>query len=138
MSEVAEKTFDEATKEIGDKLVGLTLLQAKALADYLKEVHGIEPAGGGVVVAAAPGGAGGAGAAPAAEEKTEFDVILTKVGDNKINVIKVVRSITGLGLKEAKDLVEGAPKPLKQGASKEDAEKIKKEIEEAGGAVELK
>lgn len=138
MSEVAEKTFDEATKEIGDKLVGLTLLQAKALADYLKEVHGIEPAGGGVVVAAAPGGAGGAGAAAAAEEKTEFDVILTKVGDNKINVIKVVRSITGLGLKEAKDLVEGAPKPLKQGASKEDAEKIKKEIEEAGGAVELK
>lgn len=137
MSEVAEKTFDDATKEIGDKLVGLTLLQAKALADYLKEVHGIEPAGGGVVMAAAPG-AGAGGAAPAAEEKTEFDVVLTKIGDNKINVIKVVRSITGLGLKEAKDLVEGAPKPLKQGASKEDAEKIKKEVEEAGGTVELK
>lgn len=137
MSEVAEKTFDDATKEIGDKLVGLTLLQAKALADYLKEVHGIEPAGGGVVMAAMPGAGGGA-AAPAAEEKTEFDVVLTKIGDNKINVIKVVRSITGLGLKEAKDLVEGAPKPLKQGASKEDAEKIKKEVEEAGGSVELK
>lgn len=137
MSEVAEKSFDASTKEIGDKLVSLTLLQAKALADYLKEVHGIEPAGGGVVMAAAPAGAAG-GAAAAAEEKTEFDVILTKFGDNKINVIKVVRSITGLGLKEAKDLVEGVPKPLKQGASKEDADKIKKEIEEAGGAVEIK
>jgi len=135
MSEVAEKSFDASTKEIGDKLVGLTLLQAKALADYLKEVHGIEPAGGGVVMAAAPAGA--AAAAPV-EEKTEFDVILTKFGENKINVIKVVRSITGLGLKEAKDLVEGAPKPLKQGASKEDAEKIKKEIEEAGGTIEIK
>ncbi|WP_437228968.1 50S ribosomal protein L7/L12 [Planctomicrobium sp. SH661] len=136
MSEVAEKSFDASTKEMGDKLVGLTLLQAKALADYLKEVHGIEPAGGGVVVAA-PAAGGGAAAAPA-EEKTEFDVILTKFGDNKINVIKAVRSITGLGLKEAKDLVEGAPKPLKQGASKEDADKIKKEIEDAGGSVELK
>jgi len=136
MSEVAEKSYDASTKEIGDKLVGLTLLQAKALADYLKEVHGIEPAGGGVVMAAPA--AGGAAAAAPVEEKTEFDVILTKFGDNKINVIKVVRSITGLGLKEAKDLVEGAPKPLKQGASKEDAEKIKKEIEEAGGSVEIK
>lgn len=135
MSEVAEKSFDASTKEMGDKLVGLTLLQAKALADYLKEVHGIEPAGGGVMMAAAP--AGGPAAA-AVEEKTEFDVILTKFGENKINVIKVVRSITGLGLKEAKDLVEGAPKPIKQGASKEDADKIKKEIEEAGGSVELK
>jgi len=138
MSEVAEapaKSFDAATTELGDKLVGLTLLQAKALADYLKEVHGIEPAGGGaVVMAAAPAGAG---AAPV-EEKTEFDVILTKFGDNKINVIKAVRSITGLGLKEAKDLVEGVPKPLKQGVSKEDADKFKKEIEAAGGAVELK
>jgi len=135
MSEVAEKSFDASTQEIGDKLVGLTLLQAKALADYLKEVHGIEPAGGGVVMAAPA--AGGAAAAPV-EEKTEFDVVLTKFGENKINVIKVVRSITGLGLKEAKDLVEGAPKPVKQGASKEDAEKIKKEIEDAGGSVEIK
>jgi large subunit ribosomal protein L7/L12 len=138
MSEVAEapaKSFDASTKELGDKLVGLTLLQAKALADYLKEVHGIEPAGGGaVVMAAAPGAA----AAAPVEEKTEFDVVLTKFGDNKINVIKAVRSITGLGLKEAKDLVEGVPKPLKQGVSKEDADKIKKEIEAAGGAVELK
>jgi large subunit ribosomal protein L7/L12 len=139
MSEVAEapaKSFDASTKELGDKLVGLTLLQAKALADYLKEVHGIEPAGGGAVVMAAP--AGGAAAAAPVEEQTEFDVILTKFGDNKINVIKAVRSITGLGLKEAKDLVEGAPKPLKQAVSKEDAEKIKKEIEGAGGSVELK
>ena len=135
MSEVAEKSFDASTIEIGDKLVGLTLLQAKALADYLKEVHGIEPAGGGVVVAAP---AAGGAAAPAAEEKTEFDVVLTKFGDNKINVIKAVRSITGLGLKEAKDLVEGAPKSLKAGVSKEDADKIKKEIEDAGGSVELK
>ncbi|WP_437188006.1 50S ribosomal protein L7/L12 [Planctomicrobium sp. SH668] len=135
MSEVAEKSFDASTIEIGDKLVGLTLLQAKALADYLKEVHGIEPAGGGMVVAAP---AAGGGAAPVAEEKTEFDVVLTKFGDNKINVIKAVRSITGLGLKEAKDLVEGAPKSLKAGVSKEDAEKIKKEVEEAGGTVELK
>lgn len=138
MSEVAEapaKSFDAATTELGDKLVGLTLLQAKALADYLKEVHGIEPAGGGaVMVAAAPAGA----AAAPAEEKTEFDVVLTKFGDNKINVIKAVRSITGLGLKEAKDLVEGVPKPLKLGVSKEDADKIQKEIEAAGGAVELK
>jgi large subunit ribosomal protein L7/L12 len=128
--------FDTATKELGDKIVGLTLLQAKALADYLKEEHGIEPAGGGVMVAAMPGGAGGG--AEAAPAKTEFDVVLTGFGENKINVIKVVRSITGLGLKEAKDLVEGVPKPLKTGVSKEDADKIKKEIEDAGGKVELK
>jgi len=138
MSEVAEapaKSFDAATTELGDKLVGLTLLQAKALADYLKEVHGIEPAGGGaVMVAAAPGGA----AAAPVEEQSEFDVILTKFGDNKINVIKAVRSITGLGLKEAKDLVEGVPKALKQAVSKEDGEKIQKEIEAAGGTAELK
>lgn len=129
--------FDASTRELGDKIVGLTLLQAKSLADYLKEVHGIEPAGGGVMMAAMP--AGGAGAAPAAAvEKTEFDVILTKFGDNKIGVIKVVRGATGLGLKEAKDLVEGVPKPLKTGISKEDAEKLKAEVEAAGGAVEIK
>jgi large subunit ribosomal protein L7/L12 len=126
--------FDTTTKELGDKIVGLTLLQAKALSDYLKEVHGIEPASGGaVMMAAAPGGPA---EAPAA--KTEFDVVLTAFGDNKINVIKVVRSITGLGLKEAKDLVEGVPKPLKQAVPKEEAEKIKKEIEDAGGKVEVK
>lgn len=133
MSTVAE--FDQDTKDLGDKIVGLTLLQAKALADYLKDVHGIEPAGGGVMVAAAPGAGGGG---EAAAEKTDFDVILTGFGDNKIAVIKVVRAATGLGLKEAKDLVEGVPKPLKTGISKEDAEKLKKEIEESGGKVEIK
>ena len=126
--------FDTTTKELGDKIVGLTLLQAKALSDYLKEVHGIEPAAGGaVMMAAAPGAAA---EAPAA--KTEFDVVLTAFGENKINVIKVVRSITGLGLKEAKDLVEGVPKPLKTAVPKEEAEKIKKEVEDAGGKVEVK
>lgn len=128
--------FDSSTKALGDQLVGLTLLQAKALADYLKEVHGIEPAGGGAVMMAAPAG-GGEAAAPVAE-KTEFDVILAAAGDQKINVIKAVRAITGLGLKEAKDLVEGAPKPLKQGVSKDDANKVKEEIEKAGGKVEIK
>lgn len=132
MSTVAE--FDQDTKDLGDKIVGLTLLQAKAVADYLKEVHGIEPAGGGVMMAAAPGAGGG----EVAEEKTEFDVVLTGFGDNKISVIKVVRSATGLGLKEAKDLVEGVPKPLKTAVSKEDADKLKKEVEDAGGTVEIK
>lgn len=134
---MTEATFDAATKELGDKIVGLTLLQAKALADYLKQVHGIEPAGGGVVVAA-PAGGGGAAAAPAAEAKTEFDVILTGFGDAKINVIKVVRGATGLGLKEAKDLVEGVPKPVKTAVSEEDAKKLKAEIEQAGGTCEIK
>ena len=128
--------FDEATKELGDKIASLTLLQAKALADYLEEVHGIKPAGGGVIMAAP--GAAGEGAAAAEEEKTEFDVILTGFGDNKIPVIKVVRAITGLGLKEAKELVEGAPKPIKEGIPKDEAEKLKKEIEEAGGSCEIK
>ncbi len=132
----ATKEFDSTTKDLGDKLVGLTLLQAKALADYLKEVHGIEPAGGGVMVM--PGGGGGGGGAEAAPEKTEFDVVLTGFGENKIGVIKAIRSITGLGLKEAKELVEGAPKPVKQGVSKEEAEKIKKEITDAGGGAEVK
>jgi large subunit ribosomal protein L7/L12 len=126
--------FDTTTKELGDKIVGLTLLQAKALSDYLKEVHGIEPAAGGAMMMAGP--AGPAAEAPAA--KTEFDVILTGFGEAKINVIKVVRSITGLGLKEAKDLVEGAPKPLKTGVPKEEADKIAKEIADAGGKTEVK
>ena len=128
--------FDDATKELGDKIAGLTLLQAKSLADYLENVHGIKPAGGGVVMAVP--GAGGEAGGEAEEEKTEFDVILTGFGDNKIPVIKVVRAATGLGLKEAKDLVEGAPKPLKEAISKEDAEKLKKEIEDAGGTCEIK
>ncbi len=133
---MTEATFDAATKELGDKIVGLTLLQAKALSDYLKQVHGIEPAGGGVVMAA--GGGAAAGAAAVVEAKTEFDVILTGFGDAKINVIKVVRGATGLGLKEAKDLVEGVPKPLKTAVSEEDAKKLKAEIEQAGGTCEIK
>lgn len=133
----AEATeFDAATKELGDKIVGLTLLEAKNVVDYLKEAHGIEPAGGGaVMMAAAPsddGGGGGGG------EQTEFDVVLTGDGGNKIPVIKVVRAATGLGLKEAKELVEAAPKAIKEGVSKEDAEKLKEEIEGAGGTCEIK
>jgi large subunit ribosomal protein L7/L12 len=133
----ATREFDASTKDLGDKIVGLTLLQAKALADYLKEVHGIEPAGGGVMMAAMPAG-GGDGGAPAAAAQTEFDVVLKAFGDNKIAVIKAVRSITGLGLKEAKELVEGAPKAVKTGVSKEDAEKIKKELTDAGAEAEVK
>jgi len=129
--------FDATITQLGDQIVGLTLLQAKSLADYLKEKHGIEAAGGGVMVAAMPG-AGGGGAAAAAEEKTEFDVILTGFGENKIGVIKVVRGATGLGLKEAKDLVEGVPKPLKTGVSKDDAAKLKAEVEQAGGTCDIK
>lgn len=133
--EAAVAEFSEGTKELGDKIVALTLLEAKALADYLEEVHGIKPAGGAVMVA---GGGGGGDDAAAAEEKTEFDVVLTGFGDNKIAVIKVVRAATGLGLKEAKEVVEGAPKAVKEGVSKEDADKLKEEIEGAGGSVEIK
>lgn len=134
MTEVAD--FDASTKDLGDKIANLTLLQAKALADYLKQQHGIEPAAGGaVMMAAAP--AGGPAAA-AAEEKTEFDVVLAAIGDNKIGVIKVVRAATGLGLKEAKDLVEAAPKAVKAGVSKEDADKLKAELEASGAKVEIK
>lgn len=136
MATAEVQEFDDATKELGDKIVGLSLLEAKAVADYLKEVHGIEPAGGGVMM---PGPAGGAGGGEeAAAEKDSFDVVLTGFGDAKINVIKVVRTVTGLGLKEAKELVEGAPKPLKEGCEKEEAEKIKADVEEAGGTAELK
>ncbi|HEY4260609.1 MAG TPA: 50S ribosomal protein L7/L12 [Schlesneria sp.] len=127
--------FDATITQLGDQIVGLTLLQAKSLSDYLKEKHGIEPAGGGVMMAA-PAGAGAAAAV--VEEKTEFDVILTGFGENKIGVIKVVRGATGLGLKEAKDLVEGVPKPLKTGISKDDAAKMKAEVEQAGGTCEIK
>ena len=125
-------------KELGDKIVGLTLKQAVDLAGYLKEEHGIEPAAGGAVMMAGPAAGGGA-AAPAEEAKTTFDVVLKSVAaENKIKVIKVVRSATGLGLKEAKDLVEGAPKTVKEALPKEEAEKLKKELEDQGGAVELK
>lgn len=130
--------FSDATKELGDKLAGLTLKDAKELSDYLKDEYGIEPAaGGGAVIMAADQGGGGAGG-DAAEEKTEFDVVLEGFGDKKIGVIKVVRSATGLGLKEAKDLVEGVPSKVKEGVSKEDAEKLKSELEEAGATVAIK
>ena len=131
MAEVAEDI-----KSLGDKLAGLTLKQAVDLADYLKETYKIEPAAGGVVMA----GGGGGTAAPAEkeEEKSTFDVVLKAAGDKKIQVIKVVRQYTGLGLKEAKDLVDGAPKTVKDNVTKEDAEKIKKELEEQGATVELK
>ena len=111
---------------------------AKELSDYLDEVHGIKPASGGAVMVAGGAAAGGEGGGDAAAEKTEFDVVLESFGDNKISVIKVVRSATGLGLKEAKDLVEGAPGKVKEGISKEDAEKLQKELEEAGAKVSVK
>ncbi|MBT3211120.1 MAG: 50S ribosomal protein L7/L12 [Planctomycetaceae bacterium] len=137
-AEATESTreFSTDTKELGDRIVGLTLKAAKELSDYLDEVHGIQPASGGAVMVAAAGGGDGDGE-PAAE-KTEFDVVLESFGDNKISVIKVVRSATGLGLKEAKDLVEGAPGKVKEGISKDDAEKLQKELEEAGAKVSVK
>lgn len=118
-------------KALGDQIVGLTLLEAKALADYLKETHGIEAAAGGAVVMAA------AAAAPT-EEKTEFDVILAECGAQKMQVLKKVREITGLGLKEAKDLVEKAGSTVKEAMPKADAEKLKKELEDLGAKVTLK
>ncbi|MEM6391924.1 MAG: 50S ribosomal protein L7/L12 [Planctomycetota bacterium] len=130
MSEVAE-----AVKELGDKIVGLTLKEAVDLADYLKEEYNIEPAAGGAVMMAGPAG-GGDG--EAAEEKTEFDVVLTAAGDQKIKVIKAVREATGLGLKEAKAMVDGTPATLKEGLPKEEAEKLAEAIKEVGGEVELK
>ena len=125
--------MSEKIAEIVEKIKGLTLVEAAELKTALEDEFGVTAAAP-VVMSGAPDG----GAAPAAEEKTEFDVILAGVGDKKINVIKVVRAHTGLGLKEAKDLVDGAPKPVKEGISKDEAEKIKKELEEAGATVELK
>ena len=119
-----------------DELSGLTVLEAAELSKLLEDKWGVSAAAP-VAVAAVPAGAAAA-AAPPAEEQTEFTVILAKVGDKKINVIKEIRTITGLGLKEAKDLVEGAPKTVKEGASKEEAEKIRKVLEEQGAAVEIK
>ena len=119
-------------KKLADELMGLTILEAKELNDILEE-NGIKAAAAVAVAGPAGGDAGGA-----AEEKDEFDVVLTSFGDKKINVIKEVRAITGLGLKEAKELVEGAPKPVKEGAPKAEAEDIKSQLEEAGAQVELK
>ncbi|MGN6136477.1 MAG: 50S ribosomal protein L7/L12 [Aureliella sp.] len=132
---MSETAFADDIKELGDKLVGLTLKKAKELSDYIKDVHGIEPAAGGAVMMAAPA-EGGAAAAPV--EQTEFDVVMTSFGENKLNVVKVVKNITGASLMDAKKLVEGVPAKIKEGASKDDANKIKKELEEAGATVELK
>ena len=131
------KTFDAKVTKIGDEIASLTLKEAVDLAEYMKDKYGIEPAAGGAVMMAAAGGAGGGGAAAAAAQ-TEFDVILDNGGANKIQVIKVVREATGLGLKEAKDLVDGAPKPVKEKISKDDAEKLKTALEGAGAKVTIK
>ena len=130
--EAAVKEFSADIKELGDKIVALTLMQAKELADYLKEEHGIEPAAGGAVMMAGP--AAGAGE-EAAEEKTSFNVVLKEVGDKKIQVIKEVRALTGLGLKEAKDLVDGAPKAVKENVPKEEADEARTQLEAAGAVV---
>jgi large subunit ribosomal protein L7/L12 len=123
-------------KKLAEEIVGLTLLEAQELKTILKDEYGIEPAAGGAVMMAGP--AGGGEAAAAEEEKTEFDVILKAAGAQKINVIKEVRALTGLGLKEAKDLVEAGGKAVKEGVSKEEAESIKGKLEAAGAEVELK
>jgi large subunit ribosomal protein L7/L12 len=132
--ETPAKKWDSAIKTLGDKIVALTLMQAKELGDYLKEEHGIEPAAGGAVMMAGPAAGG---ATEEAEEKTSFDVILKEFGEKKIQVIKEVRALTGLGLKEAKDLVDNAPKPVKEGLSKEDAEAARDQLEAVGAVVEL-
>ena len=131
-----ERIFSDEIKAMGDKIMGMTLKEAKELSDYLKEEYGVEPAAGGAVVMA--GAAAGADAAPAAEEKTEFDVVLEDLGANKIAVIKVVRTATGASLGDAKAMVEGAPKAIKTGLPKDEADKLKKELEEAGAKVSLK
>ena len=125
------KEFSAEIKDLGDKIVALTLLQAKELGDYLKDVHGIEPAAGGAVMVAGPA----AGGEAVAEEKTSFNVVLKEIGDKKIQVIKEVRALTGLGLKEAKGLVDGAPKAVKEGVSKEEAEEARGQLEAAGAVV---
>jgi len=135
MATAPAKEFSGDVKALGDKIVSLTVRDAQSLADYLKDTYGIEPSGGGMMMAAMPGGAA---VAEAEEAPSIFDVMLTESGASKINVIKVVRAATGLGLKEAKDLVDAVPKAIKTDISKEDADKLKKELEEAGGKVELK
>ncbi|MBV8902950.1 MAG: 50S ribosomal protein L7/L12 [Acidobacteriia bacterium] len=123
---------------IAESIQGLTLLEASQLVKLLEEKLGVSAAAAAPVMVAGGPAAGAAAAAPAAEEKTEFNVILTAAGANKINVIKAVREVTSLGLKEAKDLVDGAPKPIKEGVSKDEAESIKKKFVDAGATVEVK
>ncbi len=128
--------IDQVVRDVADKVASFTLKQAVDFKNYMKEAYGIEPAAGGVMVAAMPGGAGGGAAA--AEEQTEFDVILEAFGEKKIQVIKVVREATGLGLKEAKELVDAVPKPVKEKVSKEEAEALKAKLAEAGGTIKIK
>ena len=135
MNETATIEFSAEAKELGDKIAELNLKQAKEVSDYLKEEYGIEPAAGGAVMVAAGDGGGGAAAA---EEQTEFDVVLTGFGDKTLDVVKVVKAITGATRMEAKKMVEACPATLKEGISKEDAEKVKADVEAAGGSVELK
>ena len=129
----SDKSFDAKVTKLGDEIAGLTLKEAVDLTDYMKDAYGIEPAAGGAVMVAAGGDEGGA-----AEEQTEFDVILEAAGDKKIQVIKAVREITGLGLKEAKALVDGAPQPIKEKATQDEANDLKTKLEEAGGTVGIK
>jgi large subunit ribosomal protein L7/L12 len=121
---------------LGDQIANLTLKQAKELSDYIKEKYGIEPAAGGAVMMAAP--AGGGGAAEAAPVQTEFDVVMTSFGDKKLDVVKIVKNITGASLMDAKKLVEGVPAKIKEKVSKEDAEKVKAELTAVGATVEVK
>ena len=133
--ETATLEFSDGAKTLGDQIAGLTLKEAKELSDYLKEAHGIEAAAGGAVVVA---GGGGAGGGEAEVEKTDFDVVLTGFGDKKLDVVKAVKAITGASLMDAKKMVESCPATLKEAAPKEEADKIKADIEAAGGSVELK
>ena len=131
------REFPAAIKELGDKIVGMTLKEAKELSDYLEEVHGIKAAAGGAVMMAAPAAGGDAGAEKP-EEKTEFDVVLENFGADKISIIKIVRAATGASLGDAKTMVETANSKIKTGIPKEEAEKLKKELEEKGAKVSLK
>ncbi len=133
--ETATIEFSDAAKKLGDQIAGLTLKEAREVSDYLEQEHGIKAAAGGAaVVMAAPGGDEGGGA----EAKTEFDVVLTGFGDKKLDVVKVVKAITGASLMESKKMVEGCPATLKEAVSKEDAEKVKADVEAAGGSIEIK
>ena len=129
------KEFDAKITKLGDEIAGLTLKEAVDLADYMKDAYGIEPAAGGAVVMA---GGGGGDEGGGAEEQTEFDVVLESAGDKKIQVIKVIREATGLGLKEAKEIADSAPKAVKEKIDKDEAEALKTKLEEAGGSVTLK
>ena len=136
MAESATLEVAQDLKDLGDKIANLTLKQAKELSDYIEQAYGIKPAAGGAVMMAAPSGDGGGAAAAAVQ--TEFDVVLTSFGDKKLDVVKVVKNITGASLMDAKKIVEGVPAKIKEKVSKEEAEKVKAELEKSGAAVELK